>query len=651
MDYSLDTSGFFNDAGRRLALETAASEIGVRLNDSLAAVSNGTWNVTHPVTGGSVGVTFSVPTNAIRIFAGGRDFAGGQVGEGGWRTNSGARSFNSATDFQPYVGFLAFDTAGTTWDYTGIGGGTDFKAVARHELLHVLGMGGAATWDALISGGVFTGANARAANGGVNAAVTSDGGHFVQTVNSIMRPIVSDIESPTALDYGALDDVGWDVTALPRPGVYEDVYGRTSDGTWWVSRNGNGLFAPESFGKWNESANWRDVSEGDFNNDGRTDVVGRTAAGQWWVGLSNGSAFASVLFDGWNEAAGWRDVKVGDFNGDGRDDVAGRSNGGQWWVGLSTGGSFTTTPWAGWTESAGWRDVSVGDFNADGRSDLAGRTSGGQWWVSLSTGGSFATTAWTAWTESAGWRDVQAADFNGDGRTDIVGRTYGGQWWVAQSSEARFQNLPFGAWTESAGWRGVLVADFVGDARPDLIARTAGGAWYVGETTVAGFVFRPYGVWTESSGWRDVTAGNFAGSGKADIVARTADGSWWVGENTGAQLAFRSFGGWNESLGWRSVLADKNLFSAAQMGSGGQAVAFSAATSPAEDEPQAASVPIAAFAAVEPGLMPAVRGESALPADDREAAPAVTPAATEPRGPFDVAFADGGLLEALLAAV
>lgn len=656
MDYSLDTSGFFNVASRRTALETAAGEIGARLNDTLAAIPTGTYNVTHPVTGGSVSATFSVAANAIRVFAGGRSFAGSQVGEGGWRTNTGLRNFNSASDFQPYAGFVAFDSdGGTTWDFTGTGPGTDFKAVARHELLHVLGIGGASSWDALLSGGTFTGANARAANGGVNPLVTSDGGHFAQTANSIMRPVVSDIETPTAVDYGALDDIGWDVAALPTPGVYADVFGRASDGTWWVSRNANGFLPPEQFGRWNESAGWRDVSKGDFNNDGRTDVVGRTSGGQWWVGLNNGTGFVNSLFGTWSDSAVatlWRDVRVGDFNNDGRDDVAGRTSTGQWWVGLSNGSAFNTTPWAGWTEAIGWRDVSVGDFDNDGRSDIAGRSITGQWWVGLSTGTAFQTRLFGQWTEAAGWRDVRVGDFNADGRSDIIGRSNAGQWWLARSTGSAFTTVPYGAWTESANWRGVLVGDFTGDSRQDIIARTSAGQWWVGTNSGSAFAFTPYGAWTEGA-WRDLQAANFAGNGKADVVARTATGQWWVGENTGTRLTFRSFGQWDESLAWRNVAADKNLFSAAAQGAGAQVVTTSSGSggllaADSASKPQAAFGPTSGTA-----TLPLTTAKSGTD-EDAARVPAASgsgvPAEAEVATVLEATFGDGGLLDTLVAA-
>ena len=56
-DYSFDTNGFFNDASRRTALETAGNELVSRIGDSLEGISasNGnTWTASffNPATGG-----------------------------------------------------------------------------------------------------------------------------------------------------------------------------------------------------------------------------------------------------------------------------------------------------------------------------------------------------------------------------------------------------------------------------------------------------------------------------------------------------------------------------------------------------------------------------------------------------------------------
>jgi uncharacterized delta-60 repeat protein len=243
-----------------------------------------------------------------------------------------------------------------------------------------------------------------------------------------------------------------------------DVAGRTSGGQWWVGTSNGTAFATGLWAGWNEAANWKDVKFADYNGDGKTDVAGRSSDGGWWVGLANnaGTAFTTTQFGGWNEAANWRDVSVGDFNGDGRADVLGRTAGGEWWVGTSNGTTFASSLFAGWNEAANWKDVRVADFNGDGRADVVGRASDGSLWVGTSTGNAFTTTQWGGWNEAAGWKDVTVGDYNGDGRMDLAARTSGGEWYVGTSTGVAFGTTLWATWNEAAGWKDVMSGTYVG---------------------------------------------------------------------------------------------------------------------------------------------------------------------------------------------
>jgi hypothetical protein len=668
IDYSLDNGFFVGHADRQAAIQSVANEIGSRLNDTLKAIPSGTYQVTDPKTYTQTTVTFSSAADSIRVFVAGSALGGSTVGQGGWRTNTGVRYFDSRADFQPYVGYIGFDNDGsTTWDFTGgSGAGTDFLSVARHEMLHVLGIGGAATWDALVSGGVFTGRQATAANGGVHPAVTSDGGHFAPTVNSIMRPVMSSIDHPTAVDWGALADIGWNTSTVAPSGTYADVLGRTGDGTWWVSRNQGTLLSPSAFGRWVATAGWQDVHTGDFNGDGRTDVAGRTSGGAWYVGLNTGSGFANHFFGYWDPRAQWHDVLFGDFSGDGRTDIAGRTSGGAWFVSRSTGTAFATSFWATWNEFAQWRDVGVGDFDGDGHADVAGRTNNGAWYVARSTGTAFTTAYGGIWNALAGWQDVVVADFDGNGKADVAGRAASGEWYVGltvgtSATGFWFSTGRWATWSPNAGWRGGMVGDFGGDTRPDVIARTATGQWYLA-VNIGGSFFStiPYGAWVEGA-WQTVLAADFAGTTKSDVLARAADGNWYLGENTGSLLAFRPYGRWDESLGWRDVAASKRYFTAGA-GAGALQVASPGTTAGGSGQLQAAptgssrasSSPAAAFAPPAPSpilnlsssSIAVIRDEqeSAFPASLMSFGTAPLPSLAESL------FADGELLDALTAA-
>ncbi len=423
-------------------------------------------------------------------------------------------------------------------------------------------------------------------------------GHFAQGTNSIMAPVISSITRPTAIDWAALDDIGWDVSAPATPGLFADVVGRTASGYWWMSTNtgASGLSSPTIAGHWSPLAGWRDIQFGDFDGNGLKDVVGRTSGGVWWVGFNGGGVFQNKYMGFWSERVGWQDVGVGDFNGDGRADIVGRTANGAWYVAQSVGTTFLTTRWAGWSSAAGWHDVQIGDFDGDGRDDIAARNKFGSWWVGRSTGSSFTSTFWAGWNEGAGWRDVLVADFDGNGADDIAARSRFGEWYVGLSVGARFSTNRWTqtSWTEAAGWRDVTVGDFYGDARPDIIGRSLTGGWYVAVNLGSSFstLPTPFGSWVEASGWRDVQVGQFAGSAKADILARTATGAWYVGETSASGIAFRPFGQWNEGLIWQSVSSGRNFVVpvagaaalAASSESAGTDIAFVAITSPEVSE-------------------------------------------------------------------
>jgi hypothetical protein len=566
MDYKFDTSGFFNDPRARRAMESVAAELGSRLMDRMDPLRQGDYLVYNPsqFSGGNFTETFarfSVAGDTLRIFAAGNegmDANNGILGAAISKTNTSIRRFDLVHDWAPYAISIGF---GTTWEWNFDGTNTDpnafdFRAVARHELLHALGFGPAFSWQSLINNGFFTGNATRQANGGVYPTMFNSG-HFGVGEFSLEQPFFDpNILRPTALDWAALDDIGWEVQA---PGVIPDLISRSADGTWWLSSNAGEISQPYDFGRWDESLGWRDVGTGDFDGDGLTDYVGRTAAGDWYVGINTSNEFQNTYFGTWSPIA-WRDVKFADFNNDGKTDVAGRAQNGAWWVGISDGTSFTTTLWDVWDGIAGWRDVHAADINGDRFVDIIGRTSGGSWWVGLSDGTQFVTRNIGFWNEAADWRDVRVADVNFDGRADVVGRTAAGAIWVGfTSASLNLQNRQFGAWAGNAGWRDVAIGNFAGDARPDIIGRTAAGQWFVGINNGTTFVNRAFGSWVESAGWRDVMFNDFNGDGRRDVLARASTGAWWLGANNGTQFVFQQYGQWNEALGWRFVAASKDF--------------------------------------------------------------------------------------------
>jgi hypothetical protein len=269
LDYQFDSLGFFNDQARRNILQTAADTLAARLNDSLAAIvpaGADTWSArfTEPDNGSLASLPdLLVPADTIILFVGGRDLpSGGELGEGGpggfsvsgdqpWVANVVARGQagalgpdNEKTDFSTWGGSIAFDSTANWYfglDVAGLSGAqNDFLSVAEHEIGHTLGIGTAPSWQNLISGGLFTGAAARAQYG---ANVPTDGSgaaaaHWANNTrdrgtaglpHASMDPVLTQGTRATfsPLDFAALRDLGWQVQPVSGQ-VQGTVYADTS---------------------------------------------------------------------------------------------------------------------------------------------------------------------------------------------------------------------------------------------------------------------------------------------------------------------------------------------------------------------------------------------------------------------------------------
>lgn len=266
-DYSYDSSGFFT-AERRAVLEQASVAYESMLVDEMTAIS--------PGAGESYALTFCDPSNPVGcsdvdpstqasvqnymiaageivIFVGGARFASatqlGEAGPGGYNGDfaSVESAFNLAcrgqtggcangmpmTDFGPWGGAISFasdadwyfDDDVTTEDVPGTH--FDFYSAALHEIGHVLGFGNSDSWNALLSfegstpffNGAFTG----------KRELFQDGAHWLDGESSTLSG-EGDFESVmdrdqakgqrkhlTDLDFAALQDIGWQVTAVPEP--------------------------------------------------------------------------------------------------------------------------------------------------------------------------------------------------------------------------------------------------------------------------------------------------------------------------------------------------------------------------------------------------------------------------------------------------
>jgi hypothetical protein len=253
IDYSFDANNFFDSQVKKDLMQLAADSIASRLTDSLLAIEPGpsglgfdnTWTAsfTHPATGdeGTV-IDLMVPSDTLILFVGGRNLAGSTIGFGGpgGYDSSGTNEFleaiaargqdgsllSPATDFGPWGGSITFDSD-TNWFFgesiEGIGAAqSDFLSVAQHEVGHVLGMGTSAAWGTYVVGSNFTGPASMNANDGNAVVLNSDLSHWSQGTQSdgreaTMTPAILNGTRGlfTNLDFAGLDDIGWDIAALP----------------------------------------------------------------------------------------------------------------------------------------------------------------------------------------------------------------------------------------------------------------------------------------------------------------------------------------------------------------------------------------------------------------------------------------------------
>lgn len=422
-DYSLDTSGLFNDPAARAALQQAADALGSQLQDALAPIApagGNSWTASflNPVTNRTERLSnLVVGANEIVVLVAAANLPGGDLGVTGggsvsargstlWVNTATNRGQAAGSDYGPWGGMIAFDSQ-VPWSFDPNGpprGEYDFKSVAEHELEHLLGFGiGAASFDRYVnrigfvgpfSDAVYSGAVPLSAGGGHWATGTEVGGLPAAMAPSLPSGTRREL---TPLDWAALADIGWAVsppppvtvsppppaTVTPPPaeagaGAPRVVVGAGEGGSpvaSWLDAAGRVVESATVFDA-GFSGGVR-VASADFTRDGVLDAVVGTGPGaptrvRVLSGSTQREVFAVTPFE--PGFTGGVFVAAGDVTGDGVPDlVVSPDVGGGPRVRVYDGRTFAPVADFFAIDDPNFRGgarVAVGDVNGDGAGDL-----------------------------------------------------------------------------------------------------------------------------------------------------------------------------------------------------------------------------------------------------------------------------------------
>ncbi len=248
-DYSFDDGPTPLSGGQRAVLDFVADQFGAAIDDSLDAAFYDVISFSDPgasaVGASKPGVVLNgqgIAADTLRIYAGAAELNGfgkevlGVGGPGGGSIDDRGQSGIGTSDFAPWGGSISFDTS-TDWYVDDDPGtfesfsGFDFYSVAIHELGHVLGVGTAGAWFSQVGATGFLGLDSVAAfadaSGSAETAVPLDasGTHWADGTQSFADGVLMEAaldpslatgrrKPYTELDWAALSDVGWQVSAV-----------------------------------------------------------------------------------------------------------------------------------------------------------------------------------------------------------------------------------------------------------------------------------------------------------------------------------------------------------------------------------------------------------------------------------------------------
>jgi hypothetical protein len=236
-EYAYDTAAYFDEPKRKL-LSNAGESWARYIESEFADVPAGTaLRARHPEHIDMEGMVFNLDYEIDDVVI----LMGSSLidGEGTTLASSSSSFTNQVTDvallealrnryegnpFQPWMAQTTFDTeevwavdATPETDDDLPAAENDFLSTAIHEFGHVLGIGSAAAFDALIENGNFVGRKAMEVHGGP-VPLAPDESHFARDISS--RGKVPSMElgtapgqrkRPTALDLAVLQDLGYSI--------------------------------------------------------------------------------------------------------------------------------------------------------------------------------------------------------------------------------------------------------------------------------------------------------------------------------------------------------------------------------------------------------------------------------------------------------
>ncbi len=293
-----------------------------------------------------------------------------------------------------------------------------------------------------------------------------------------------------------------------------------------------------------QDKNWKMITGGDFNGDGKSDILWRnyvTGENAIWLmnGLNdlniNGSSqkFLTTVVD-----TDWIMITAADFNGDGKSDIVWRNNrsgeNAVWFMDAST-----VTPDNRYKSDEQffvdqirfidpkWKMVGAGDFDADGKADIAWHheiTGDNAIWLMDGISNNSTPVASKASGEkfitkqaNKNWKIGAIGDFNGDGKSEFAWHnSISGETAVCFVDTIQLNGQNFST-TElfivdetgnkvivlGTDWRIETTGDINGDRKSDLVWRNYG----TGVDSDANAVWEMDGVKAVISGRRFITRG------------------------------------------------------------------------------------------------------------------------------------------------